>query len=606
MLPAIGSYTVTANLSTDGTTDRSTAVGMTPTATQAQQNDPVLDVASAATRFTRPATGRLSEHPDLADLPEDEDAPIPAPTDTETATTLISGTASLPAMTPAELAEAEVALRDGQAQMSRARIQWSKVAVTQAERELRKAEAELKQIETTSIPSDELKAAEVDLQAAEANLQRSEDLGVPSEEVAAAETELHNAEAELQAVRDSATTADDVASGEQALRDAQAHLQSLGAGLDPALVSAAQDRLAVAQQNFETVAATASTNKTGAEAAMLQAADTVRLLQQAYSQSYWQNQQAQSGIDPQTNKTFDEEGLDAQTQQQHYADALAAVEQQLNGAQANLEATQSAFEQAKAQEIQNVAAARAQVDQAQAALQALTQGTAPADIDHARTQVDQAQTALAQLQQDFATSNAAITAAQARVDKAQHALTDLHAKLVDEARIRLTQLQEQKATADTATTEATKRVEQARAQLARVRQGRLDSTGWIWPTLGTLTSGFGTRELNGTNFHNGVDIANSADTPIGAARDGTVVEAGWCEGYGYCVKLTHDGGFSSEYGHLAGQPLVQVGQTVRAGTIIGIMGTTYDPEHGGYSTGVHLHFTLKHKGQAVDPLRYLP
>ncbi len=85
-----------------------------------------------------------------------------------------------------------------------------------------------------------------------------------------------------------------------------------------------------------------------------------------------------------------------------------------------------------------------------------------------------------------------------------------------------------------------------------------------------------------------------------------MIETGWCSGYGYCVKLDHGGGFTSEYGHLDGEPPVQLGQQVSAGTIIGLMGTTYDLEGGAYSTGVHLHFTIKRNGAPVDPLKYLP
>jgi murein DD-endopeptidase MepM/ murein hydrolase activator NlpD len=103
-----------------------------------------------------------------------------------------------------------------------------------------------------------------------------------------------------------------------------------------------------------------------------------------------------------------------------------------------------------------------------------------------------------------------------------------------------------------------------------------------------------------------VDIANARGTPIGAARDGVVTEAGWCAGYGYCVKPRHADGLTSEYGHLAGPPPVKVGDGVSAGTIIGAMGTTYDAAGGGFSTGVHLHFTIRSGGVAVDPLAYLP
>ena len=132
------------------------------------------------------------------------------------------------------------------------------------------------------------------------------------------------------------------------------------------------------------------------------------------------------------------------------------------------------------------------------------------------------------------------------------------------------------------------------------------SNRWVWPTSGDLTSGFGYRNMRVGRFHNGIDIANKKGTPIRAARAGTIVEAGWCSGYGYCVKINHPNGFRTEYGHMAWKPPVRAGQTVDAGDLIGYMGTTYDRKGGGYSTGVHLHFTVKQGGKAVNPLRYLP
>ncbi len=131
---------------------------------------------------------------------------------------------------------------------------------------------------------------------------------------------------------------------------------------------------------------------------------------------------------------------------------------------------------------------------------------------------------------------------------------------------------------------------------------------WVWPTSGDITSPFGYRdfEVGGSSFHNGIDISNSRWTPIVAARSGTVIEAGWCSGYGYCVIMDNGGGYTTEYGHMASSPVVYAGQELRAGQSIGYMGSTYDAAGGGYSTGVHLHFTIKINGRAVDPLRFLP
>lgn len=126
---------------------------------------------------------------------------------------------------------------------------------------------------------------------------------------------------------------------------------------------------------------------------------------------------------------------------------------------------------------------------------------------------------------------------------------------------------------------------------------------WVWPTRGSITSRFGPRW---GGFHNGLDIDNGAWTPIVAARAGQVVEAGWCSGYGYCVRINHAGGLQTVYGHLIDQPVVSAGQAVAVGQLIGHMGSTYDARGGGYSTGVHLHFEVRVNGRAVDPLRFLP
>jgi murein DD-endopeptidase MepM/ murein hydrolase activator NlpD len=129
---------------------------------------------------------------------------------------------------------------------------------------------------------------------------------------------------------------------------------------------------------------------------------------------------------------------------------------------------------------------------------------------------------------------------------------------------------------------------------------------WVWPTHGEITSRFGWRSAPFRDFHDGLDIANAAWTKIYAARSGRVIEAGWCSGFGYCVKIDHGDGVMTIYGHLIKKPPVKAGTAVEVGEIIGYMGSTYDRSGGGYSTGVHLHFTIKVNGKAVNPLKFLP
>jgi murein DD-endopeptidase MepM/ murein hydrolase activator NlpD len=129
---------------------------------------------------------------------------------------------------------------------------------------------------------------------------------------------------------------------------------------------------------------------------------------------------------------------------------------------------------------------------------------------------------------------------------------------------------------------------------------------WGWPASGRLTSPFGWRSVPMYMFHNGIDIANDAGTPIYAVRYGRVYEAGWCRGFGYCVRIDHGGGVVSIYGHMLKKPYVYVGEIVDLGDLIGLMGSTYDAAGGGYSTGVHLHLTIQVNGKNVDPMKYLP
>jgi len=77
-----------------------------------------------------------------------------------------------------------------------------------------------------------------------------------------------------------------------------------------------------------------------------------------------------------------------------------------------------------------------------------------------------------------------------------------------------------------------------------------------------------------------------------------VVFVGWYGGYGILVRISHGQGIETWYGHLAAAS-VRPGQAVRAGEVIGLVGST------GRSTGPHLHFEVRVNGQPVDPLNFL-
>ncbi|MBA3450766.1 MAG: SH3 domain-containing protein, partial [Chloroflexia bacterium] len=78
----------------------------------------------------------------------------------------------------------------------------------------------------------------------------------------------------------------------------------------------------------------------------------------------------------------------------------------------------------------------------------------------------------------------------------------------------------------------------------------------------------------GCNYHNGVDLAAPAFTPLLAADGGTIEYAGWCDcGLGYYVKIDHGNGFKTLYGHMAEPPWVAPGDSVAKGAVIGPVGS---------------------------------
>ncbi|MEM9264944.1 MAG: peptidoglycan DD-metalloendopeptidase family protein [Cyanobacteria bacterium P01_F01_bin.13] len=122
--------------------------------------------------------------------------------------------------------------------------------------------------------------------------------------------------------------------------------------------------------------------------------------------------------------------------------------------------------------------------------------------------------------------------------------------------------------------------------------------GYIWPTRGTLTSGYGWRW---GRMHRGIDVAGPVGTPIVSAAPGIVERAGWNSGgYGNLVEVRHADGSMTRYAHNS-RIVVRSGQRVAQGQHIADMGST------GYSTGPHLHFEVHMPDRGtVNPMAMLP
>lgn len=127
------------------------------------------------------------------------------------------------------------------------------------------------------------------------------------------------------------------------------------------------------------------------------------------------------------------------------------------------------------------------------------------------------------------------------------------------------------------------------------------ATPSIWPAHGWLTGSFGGRSDPFTGepgFHQGIDISTDKGDPVYATADATVDSAGWTGDYGNLVVLRHAFGLMTRYGHLS-KYIVQSGQTVKRGDVIGYVGST------GRATGSHLHYEIIANGKLINPLQLL-
>jgi peptidoglycan hydrolase-like protein with peptidoglycan-binding domain len=132
------------------------------------------------------------------------------------------------------------------------------------------------------------------------------------------------------------------------------------------------------------------------------------------------------------------------------------------------------------------------------------------------------------------------------------------------------------------------------ATVRRLRRGRPHVPfGLLRPVSAPVTDRFGPR---GNRFHAGLDLPASYGARVRAARKGRVVKAGWSSGgFGYLVVIRHRRHVRSMYAHLS-HIGVHRGERVVAGERIGRVGAS------GEATGPHLHFEVRRRGAAVDPL----
>ena len=151
---------------------------------------------------------------------------------------------------------------------------------------------------------------------------------------------------------------------------------------------------------------------------------------------------------------------------------------------------------------------------------------------------------------------------------------------------------------------------QAQALLNQIAalENNVTTGSWYWPLPGRykISSLFGNRADPFTgkrDNHTGTDIPAPAGTPIYAAQAGVVTTVNTnhrASTYGYYCTISHGSGYTTLYAHQCQVPIVQEGQTVAKGQIIGYVGTT------GRSTGNHLHFELRVNGVRGDVLRLYP
>ncbi len=184
---------------------------------------------------------------------------------------------------------------------------------------------------------------------------------------------------------------------------------------------------------------------------------------------------------------------------------------------------------------------------------------------------------LAQYESDIEASEAEVASMQEEMDALDQEIAKLEQKIREE--------------------------EEAARRAAQQQRVVYDGGKFLFPlnSYSRMTSDYGWRihPIYGTQrLHNGMDFGASTGTPIMAAYDGEVVVSTYSSSAGNYIMINHGGGLSTVYMHCS-KLIAKVGDTVKKGDVIGLVGST------GNSTGPHLHFSVRVNGEYVDPAPYI-
>ena len=353
-------------------------------------------------------------------------------------------------------------------------------------------------------------------------------------------------------------------------------------------------------------------------------------MKQEEQQKKWDEKQAD--IDLLNDKMKDTQ--DTINRLQMEQDNLSRSKEQVEKEQQELDAEEAEIQrliaeaQARYEREQEIAREAARKAAEEAALREAEEAARKAAEEAARKKAEEAARKAAEEEARLAAAEAAQKAAEeaaraAAEAAAKDAIEEANRKAADEAAVKAAA----EAAAAEAAAEAAREAAEEAARLAAqasvnnqpepvipsYTEPKVSSSGFAWPAPGFcyISSYFGARW--GTT-HKGIDIG---DAGIGggaavASRSGTVIQVcntcthnyaknyscGCGGGYGNYVVISHDGTYSTLYGHLA-YATVSVGDYVEQGQTIGIIGST------GHSTGDHLHFEVRVNGSQVDPTGYV-